>query len=129
MNLRALYREQEELRLEHNATGLSFREGSISAEEWDRYIREDFMPRSKEMHRQLGVARNLLVKSIDFEVQSITSRNIAYPIKVNSDEKRHHYLLLLERRLLDAGEGYDDGELMTETSKLMGALIERFKAG
>src|SRR3990167_8175105 len=42
-------RAEELLRLEHNVMGARFRDGEITLAQWNRYVKEDFEPRSKKI--------------------------------------------------------------------------------
>lgn len=62
------YRSQELLRLEHNETGAKFRAKEITEKEWQRYLEEEFEPRSKIIGYEVARLR----QEIDFSIITTT---------------------------------------------------------
>jgi len=121
-----LYREQEELRLEHNKMGRHFREKEITKNKWQTYLKASFRPRSYAISKEIGETRNKLLSQFNFALQPLTSINTKYPAHVNTDEKRMHYLLVLTHKL----ENVDiDNPLHFDALNKMIALKEKFKHG
>lgn len=96
---RKLYAEQEQLRLEHNEQGRHFTNNKITEAEWKAYLKKDFNPASLAISIEISTIRNKLLDNTDFKLQSIISQKTKYPSKVDTDEKKLHYLLVLTRKL------------------------------
>ena len=53
-------RAEELLRLEHNIMGAKFRNSEITEAQWNNYLRDEFMPRSRKLGSEIGRLRGAL---------------------------------------------------------------------
>jgi len=77
------YRAKELLRLEHNEVGKTYRDGIITREEWQNYLKNEFDPRSKII--EFEVSR--LAKGLKFSVPSTTTPDTIVEISISSNHK------------------------------------------
>lgn len=52
--LKFLYRAVELLRLEHNERGKDFRDGKMSYQDWNSYVKSSFEPRNKKLFSEIN---------------------------------------------------------------------------
>lgn len=121
-----LYGEQERLRLAHNKFGCCFREGKIDEEEWKKYLKSNFNPKSFTISKEIGDIRNKLLSEFSFKLQSFDTMKIEYPSQVNTDERKMHYLLVLTHILMNSNR---DNMLLSDADNKIFNLKEKFKHG
>lgn len=67
--LEYLYESQEALRLQHNEMGRQYREGIISVQEWEKYKKEEFLPKS----RAIGEGTAVIGDKLENVVLNVTA--------------------------------------------------------
>lgn len=120
-----LYAAEEKLRLEHNEVGQRFENGEFSERQWLAYVKNDFGPKSAVISAEIGNLRNQLLEQIDFEVQPLDSTDIMFPVDIDTDQKRMHYLLVLTHRLQKRPES--EFFLRAKASNALALTKERLK--
>lgn len=60
------YRAQELLRLRHNVMGKKYKDGKITKEQWERFLKEKFEPLSQKICKGITDNRALFFKSTKY---------------------------------------------------------------
>ncbi len=120
-----LYGEREQLRLEHNEWGRRFRDDKITTGEWEAY-KATFKPKSFAISKELGDIKNTLLKNPITSLQRITGDKTKYPLVVDNDIKKFHYLLGLEQKIRDIDMKHPLGE---DVYSEIARIKERLKSG
>jgi len=82
--LEYLYQAQEKLRLEHNKYGKDKRDEKVTRDEWLKYLKDTFKPKSKQIGHAIAEIRETLgYSSADLgdnepEVERISAEKVSY---------------------------------------------------